>query len=199
MIQGYQIRRVIIVLVAVALLVFLVAAVAGLLRNSLNGGNADATPDDTTLVLTDYDNDTSRLRLTYDGRIIANEQRRSLRITISADERVFELLRGYDGQAVTRKTYPNTSAAYQNMIRAANFEGFATSQNNSLGDDERGVCPAGQRTIAELFDEREVVSRLWSASCGRKLGSLGGDSRALLRLFQAQIPDYRELTRGVRF
>lgn len=198
MIQGYQIRRFIIVLIAVGLLVLLVAGVANLLRNSFGSDDAEATPD-TALVLTDYDTDTSRLRLIYDGRVIANEERRSLRITITSDERLFELLEGYDGVPVKRKSYPNTSAAYQNLVRAANFEGFATARDSNLGDDERGICPEGQRTVTELFDDGEVISRLWAASCNRKLGTLGGDARALVKLFQAQIPGYRDLTSGIRF
>lgn len=197
MIQGYQIRRLVIVLIAVTLLVLLVAGIANILRD--DSGTTDAAPAPEDLVLTDYDTDTSELRLIYDGKVIANEDRRSLRITISSEERVFELLRGYDGQAVTRKTYPNTPSAYENLVRAANFEGFISAQDNNLGDDERGICPAGQRTITELIDNGEVVSRLWSASCGKKLGTLAGDSRGLVKLFQVQIPDYQELTRGIRF
>lgn len=196
--QSYQIRRVIIVLIAVVLLVLLVAGLANLFRNMLGSEEAGADPD-TAIVLTDYDGDSSALRLIYDGRVIANEERRNLRITINSDERVFELLEGYDGRAVKRETYPNTSSAYQTLVRAAAFEGFAIAQENNLGDDERGICPEGQRAVTEVYDHGEVVSRLWAASCNRKLGTLGGDSRALVRLFQAQIPEYRELTSGVRF
>jgi hypothetical protein len=197
MIQGYQIRRVIIVLIAVVLLVLLVAGIANLIRGD-NGG-AEATPEPEDIVLTNYDTDDSRLRLIYDGKVIANETRRSLRITISSDERLFELLEGYDGVAIKRKTYPNTSSAYENLVRAADFEGFILAQDNNLGDDERGVCPEGQRTVTELINDGDVISRLWAASCNRKLGTLAGDSKALLRLFQNQIPDYKELTQGVKF
>lgn len=198
MVQAYQVRRAIIVLVAVVLLVFVVAGIANLARRTFSGENAAATEDTANLVLTDFDTTSSSVRLTYDGKIVAREDHRAVRITVTAEQRVIEVLRGYDGDAITRKTYTNTLAAYQTFVRAINYEGFAESQNNKLGDDERGICPAGRRMVTELFNNDELRARLWFATCSRKLGTLAGDAPALLSLFKAQIPDYIELTRGVK-
>lgn len=199
MVQAYQIRRTVIILLAVVLAVFAVVWMANLARRSFSSDGADAARDAETIVLTDYDTSSSRVRLLYDGAVISREEHRALRITVSADQRVIEILRGYDGDALKRKTYPNTLAAYQTFIRAINYEGFSSAQNNKLGDDERGICPAGRRTVTELFEDGDSILRLWSATCSRKLGTLSGDSPALLLLFKNQIPDYSELTRGIRF
>lgn len=148
--------------------------------------------------LPDYDNQNSYVRLTYDGPVVARENHRAIRITVTPKQRKIEVLKGYLGAAAIKKTYSNDIESYETFIRAINYNGFAQSRSSSIGDDERGVCSSGTRTITELFNDNEPVFRLWSASCDKKLGTLKGDSRNLLKLFQKQIPDYSELTRGIR-
>lgn len=198
MVQAYQVRRVIIVLVAVVLLVFIVAGIANLARRTFSSNDATATEDTGAFVLTDFDTTSSSLQLTYDGKIVAREDHRVVKISVSADRRVIEVLRGYDNSVITRKSYPNTLASYQTFIRAVNYEGFADRKDNKLGDDERGICPEGRRTVTELFNNDELRSRLWHATCSPRLGTLAGDARALFTLFKLQIPDYVELTRGLK-
>lgn len=185
-------------MLAIVLLVVAVIGIASFARRTFSGGDAEATEDNVTVSLTDFENTSSRLRLTLDGPVVSAEEHRAIRISVSASERVIEILRGYDGAAISRKAYPNTIAAYQTFVRAVNFEGFASRQENKLGDDERGICPEGKRTITELFEQEIVRLRLWAVTCDKDFGTLSGDARGLVSLFQDQIPDYRELTRGIR-
>lgn len=191
-----MIRRILVVIGIVAIVILAVAGIVRLAGGSDDSSDGQTLAAETTLI--DYDNDTSSLRLTYQGKIVGREDYRELRFLVSANERKLEVIQGYNGSVLRRKTYRNDATAYAVLLRALNFEGFTASQGNELGDDHRGVCSRGNRTIAEVFDDNERQLKLWSASCDDEAGTLAGDDRQILRLFQNQIPDYRELVRGVR-
>lgn len=196
--QGYQIRRVIIVIVAVLLLVLIVSQVAKVFRN-ITGDSSGLVQTASVIDVKEYANPDSKIYFTYDGSIIAPEDHRLIKFTISADQRIIEIMRGYDGVVINRKSYPNTLKSYETFIRAIDYEGFDTDKSNNLGNDERGICPSGTRQVYELFNNHESVFKTWSVSCSKKLGTFDGDSRSILKLFQKQIPDYSELTKGVKF
>lgn len=183
--------------VVIAIVAIIVIAIMGIVRLATGGGdNQEASVPPASLL--DYDNDSSAVHLIYEGEIVAREDYREIRIQVSADRRRIEVVRGYDGTVIERKTYRNSQAAYSTFLRALRFEGFDESQSNELGDDHRGVCPDGNRTIVELYDDGTREFKLWNASCDDDLGTLAGDERDLRELFEDQIPDFRELTRGVR-
>jgi len=179
------------------LIVIVVMTVVGLAN--LIGGGDDEAPEEDAVTLIDYDNDTSAVRYTLDGSVKGRDEHRQVRITVSQDQRIIELLEGYDGKVLERKTYSNDLAAYRVFLRSLAFEGFEATQEGTAGDDERGICPNGKRYIFELLDNNSEIIRNWRASCSVQLGTLAGDYRDMKRLFENQIPDYRDVTRGVRF
>lgn len=183
--------------VVIGLVAIVIIAVVGIVRLA-TGGDDSPIGDATQVELLDYNNDSSSVRLTYEGEIVAREDYRELRFTVSPTLRRLEVIRGYNGQVIERKTYRNDQAAYSVFLKALNFEGFDQSRSSPLGDDHEGTCPRGNRTIVELFSEGTRELKLWSASCDRDLGTLDAQERDLRRLFEAQIPDFRDLTRGVR-
>lgn len=189
------------ILVVLAIVAIVILAITGIVRLATGGGD-DTGGDSQTLAaetsLLDYDNSTSSVSLTYEGAIVGREDYREIRYSVSPTRRRIEVVQGYNGTVLRRETYRNDAAAYAVFLRALNFEGFAEVQENELGDDHRGVCPTGNRTIVQLFDDGQRQLKLWSASCDDKVGTLAGNERRLRRLFEVQIPDFRELTRGVR-
>lgn len=198
--QNYQIRRVALVVVAVIAIVFIVSQVASLFRRATTDDTNDTTQATTQIggALIDYADQDSSVQLTYDGPIVAREDHRSIRVTVTADTRRIEVLQGYSGSALIRREFKNDENAYAVFLRAIDYEGFASDQKNKLGDDERGICPSGKRTIVELRNGGESQLRLWSASCDKDAGTLAGSSRNLLKLFQDQIPNYRDVTDNIR-
>jgi len=183
-------------MLAVVLLVFGVVQLANLFRRSDNSSSITQTAD--LLDLPDYAAADSRVVLTQQGEIIAREDYREIKISISPNRRTVEIISGYNGRVIDRRSLANDRAAYAVFLRAINQFGFDESKGNDLGDDERGICPGGNRTVTELLNDGEPIFRLWAASCSDRLGSLAGDADELVELFEAQIPDFRDFTRGVR-
>lgn len=196
--QSYQVRRVILIIIAVVALVLLVSFAASLFRRITSNNSVSTAITQPDIVLTDYEGQNSSVVLTYDGPVIAREEHRAIRITITPEKRTLEVLGGYNGSALVIKDYPNTASAYSVFLRAIDYEGFTLDQTGRYGEDERGICPQRPRTIVELFNNSSRLMRLWSSACDRKFGTLKGDSQDLFNLFKKQIPDYRELTKDVR-
>src|SRR5215203_3849994 len=80
-------------------------------------GSGTSTPSKTAASrvtkLADYANKESSVSWTMQGRVVGEDQFKSVRITVTPHARTIELLNGY-GQSVERKTdYSNTADAYQ--------------------------------------------------------------------------------------
>jgi hypothetical protein len=146
--------------------------------------------------LTDYDHLNAIISHTTQGKLVGENERLGVRISISRSERKIEILRGY-GETVERSnTYPNSQAGYEAFIRALDNAGFTKSRISKFSD-YRGVCPLGNRYIYDLSYNEQHVTNLWSTSCNRTEGTFAGVPTLTLQLFQRQIPDYAQQTRGL--
>jgi hypothetical protein len=139
--------------------------------------------------LLDHDNSDTSMKVTTQGRLVGEDQRRSIRITVNQSQRTIEVLQGYENRVIKSQSYPNNAAAYSTFIRAVNNAGF-TKFRKGANSDERGACPQGQRFIFELNKGSERIQRLWGTSCTSSEGSLAGNSPRIRQLFHDQIPGY---------
>lgn len=153
--------------------------------------------DETEIVLSETNEQGSQVQFTTYGAIVADEEFRAIRFTFDQQQRVMEVLNGYTLAIQDSYEFPNTAAAYETFLFALENEGFMNSQLSEF-ESERGLCSAGTRSVYELFIDGESEHRTWSTSCRSTKGTFAGNARSIERLFQAQIPDYRELTRQVR-
>lgn len=160
------------------------------------GGNNQAEKGTPQTVLTEYVNSDAVTRLTIDGKVVGKEKHYAVRVTVGRNNRTIEILNGYDGQVVQSREYDNDIAAYNVFLHALENAGFA-NEKEAKEEDETGVCPTGNRYIYELTENGNDEVRLWSTSCSRKEGNFAGKASLVRRLFQAQIPDYQEVTRNV--
>jgi hypothetical protein len=164
------------------------------------GGTPDQhTPAGTTLLpLPEYAGTTAEVSQTIQGIVNGDEMHRSIRVTISSDSRQLEIIEGYSGDVISRKTFYNTEEAYAVFLRAINGAGFlAKLPKSKFPADERGQCPLGQRYIFTLNQDDEDLSRTWASTCGRAVGTSGANTSTLLTLFRNQIPNYSSLTSDV--
>jgi hypothetical protein len=163
----------------------------------------DPTPSTTTqtgkkqVLLADYESKPATASLTTRGEVTADEERRAIRISVSAQERVIEILEGYNETVVNRQSFANNENAYKIFLSALDTAGFTRGQETEI-KDERGFCPLGRRFVYRLQDGSEQVLRTWNTTCAEKQGSFGGNGRTIRRLFEQQIPDYRRLVRDVK-
>ena len=161
-----------------------------------------ATPTDTEVVTTkqvvDYaDAANSEVRLTIEGNIVAQEEFRSIRITVSDNQRTFEILQGYEGSAEERKTFNNNPNAYRTFLTGLQNTAFMATQDPDPTILSDAACPQGRRFRYEIIEAGEVVHSSWSTSCSRRHGNFAGDQGSVIRLFQLQIPEYNDLSRGL--
>lgn len=177
---------------AIVLLIFVVILIV----------RRDPTPSTASQVgeervsLAEYENKPAVASLTTRGEITADEERRAIRISVSAQERVIEVLQGYNETVINRQSFTNNDNAYKTFLSALDTAGF-TRQQETPFTDERGVCPRGRRYVYKLQDGSEQVFRAWNTSCSERQGNFGGSGSTVRRLFEEQIPDYTRLVRDV--
>lgn len=132
------------------------------------------------------------------GELKAQEDYREIRISVSQSIRKLEVIEGYNNKTIESKSYSNTKAAFDAFVNALGPAGFRVEESNAIQDTEAGMCPLGKRYIYEIRVSGEQKQRLWSSSCRKINGTASANRRLVEELFQNQIPDYRDLTRGTR-
>lgn len=173
--------------------------VAGLIAGVLSIASPDSTPETSTETTTaiSYAEDDSEVIYTEYGGIVADEEYRAIRITVSAQARTIEILSGYDLVVADRSRLPNTSRAYEAFLHALDTTGFSEAQAGAP-EREDGVCPSGKRYVFEAVVDGETDQRTWTTSCSRSEGSFAGNRSRTARLFEDQIPEYRDFVRDTR-
>lgn len=186
--------------IAVLVLFFIMAM--GIVVLAKLGSNSSDKPEQKAAVqerqLNDYAGSTSaKVVMTTQGAIVGNDVFRSIRITVTRDQRTIEILDGYTNEVQSSKTFANNQAAFEAFLWALRNAGYMNTRTVKVTDD-RGVCPQGLRYSYELWDNDEQLHRSWSTSCTTKDGTFGGASATVQRLFQNQITDYSDIISGVR-
>lgn len=181
------------VLAVLGVIVVAILAIVLITRGPRGSKNTGNTPK--KVVISQQNTDSTSAIFTTQGKVVGEEQFRSIRITISQDERRLEILTGYDGTVSTSQVYPNTPSAYATFLSSIEKAGFGLSRKSAI-TDPTGVCPLGRRFIYELKDYDEKLINLWTTSCG-KSGNFAGRTNTVGALFRAQIPDYQSQVKGV--
>lgn len=160
--------------------------------------NDDQNPTNApkVLKLVDYAEKDSVVTLQTDGKLVGEEDRRSVRVSVSANERRFEVLSGYNGQVINTQSFPNTQAAYQAFLSGLSGLGFMSSKKTGITDPQ-SICANGQHYYYALSEGSTKKSDLWSVSCD-KSGTFSGSGKTIRDLFQRQIPEYNQLAQGVK-
>lgn len=181
-----------------ALGILLVALLAIFLITSRPSSNKTKTkpPLSQTLKLPDYSTRNSVVSETTQGRVLGEDQYRAIRVTVNANNRTIDILRGYEGNVLKSESLTNTQAAYDTFLRALDNYGFSKTKTTTF-PDERGVCALSNRFIYDLQDSGKQVIHSWSASCSA-VGSFAGNGPTVRQLFQNQIPDYNDFVSDVR-
>jgi hypothetical protein len=186
----------------VLVLIIIIVAVAALisLGRSLFGGGSTTEPIVNTgkdsLVNTSIDRS---VRMTVRGPIVADENYHSYTITATPTARALTTYTGYLDTQVDTKDLPNSAKAYEEFVyaldRAELMEGTPLEGE---ANDTRGICATGRVYEFEVLQASNSIKKLWTSTCKDAKGSLDANVQQLIKLFQAQIPDYDDLTRKVK-
>ncbi len=165
------------------------------------GGNDNAKkPYDATdqpIVLIDQVNKSSSVQFEIRGNIVAKENFNKIRFTISKNRRLVQLLNGYDEEIVKSISLINDIDAYEQFIYALDNNGFLNELKKQTVTDDRGICYNGREYLFKLRKEGKVVKKLWSTSCGSKIGTSNANRDDINELFELQFPEYRQFASDI--
>lgn len=184
-----------VVLVIVVSIVILVSIARALF---FSGASTDtAVETDTTqqaLVSTSLNR---AVEMTVRGPIVAEEEFRSYRITISPNERTIRSYSGYTKSVIESRTLGNNVAAYGEFVHA--LELAKMTKGTQLEDeyDVSGVCASGRVYEFRLLKDGESVETLWTSTCRGSSGTLEASADQLSTLFIRQIPNASDVIRDL--
>lgn len=200
--KSYKYRRVLPVVITVAIIIIAIVILVTLMRAILfppQQGDTEKKVDITQSALLDTSAD-RMVRMVVRGPIVADENFRSYRITVSPQERKVETFRGYLSELVEQKSLGNNVKAYEEFVHALNRAEMTRGvQFEGDKNDVRGICASGRVTEFSLIKGSEVVEMLWTSSCGGSPGSLRASSEQLHTLFTRQVPDSNAIIRNMTF
>lgn len=134
------------------------------------------------------------VRMTVYGPVVANEERESYEVTVTPSTRRFVAYQGYNQSQLESNNFDNTYEGYQQFVHALARAGFDKERRVSEDQaDDRGACSSGRRYVYELFENGDMIKRVWTTTCGNAKGTFGGTNRVVRELFNRQIPDFRTL------
>jgi len=162
-----------------------------------SGGNK-STPSAVPKLLSSYASTDAEVRLTIDGPINAAQSHQKVQITINSSQATFQQLQGYDGTVVNTQSYANTPNGYYAFLRALEQADFTKGNSSPALANDTGLCPLGDRYNMELIQNGNVLENYWTTTCGG-LATFEGNTDLTLQLFQAQIPNYSNLTENINF
>lgn len=162
-----------------------------------HGGSKPKIPL-TTKTLGSYASTDAEVIMTIDGPVNADQNHQMVRVTVNRDDVMFEQIQGYQNTVVNLQNFANNQYAYVNFLLALAHASFTNGDANPNHSDERGYCPLGDRYIFELRQDNKDLERYWATSCGSPKTYLGAFNLTV-SLFQAQVPQYSDLTQNVHF
>lgn len=184
------------VILFIAVVVLIIAAFISIGRSIFGGSDPVTDPGRTSLLNTGNDRS---VRMTVRGPIVAEEEHRSYRITVSSSERIFATYRGYLERPIDTQELDNNSRAYEEFVYALDRYGMMNG-NEGEGDaiDLRGRCARGSLYEFEVINAGGVVKRLWTTTCRGEDGNLDGEFKLIRNLFREQIPDSNSAIRALK-
>lgn len=179
-----------------AAVIVVVLLVVGLFK-SFNGNDNGNLISTSTYSLSDKTAVDTVARYTVRGPVVADEDYRQVRITISKNSRSVEVLKGYAGVVEKVSTLSNTPDAYTAFLGALSAAEFSDRREGGSSVDPSTTCVTSTKFFYELTLASEKKVDTWTSSCSFKDGNYGGNALGTAQIFKAQIPTYDQLTNGV--
>lgn len=197
---NYRTSRIIPTILTVIVIIVAIAGIVALARLVFTGSTSstEAVVDTSQQDLLNTADGRS-VSMTVRGPIVADEDFRSYRITISPAARQFEAFTGYLDTTTSQQTLANNTAAYDQFVHAldkANLvdgKPFEGEKNNILG-----ICATGKVYEFNVIDNGTSDEMLWTSTCGGSPGSLKASATQLSQLFLNQIPDGSNITASLK-
>lgn len=189
-------KRYFLALILVTILFF--GGVFLLIRLVTGGGDDSNKPQETSEVQKNntLSKDAKKVTYTVYGEVVAEEDRRAIRITITNSERKVEVLKGYDQSIIKSQVLSNKESAFDSFLLALETAKYST-RDTAVKNDEREVCPLGNIYAYEADYDDNSSFRSWYATCDGVKASFRGNRSMVDTLFKAQIPEYNAFVNDV--
>lgn len=198
---NYRNSRIIPIALVLIIVAIAIAALVSLARAVFFSGGQQSTTTQVdisrdALLSTTVDR---AVRMTVRGAIVADEEFRSYRITVTPTSRTLTTYTGYLDRQIDGTVLVNNTAAYEEFVYALDKANLAKGVEFS-GDknDTRGICATGLVYQFEILQDDNSIKNLWTSTCKGSKGSLDANVDQLTELFVSQIPDAQVLIKKVR-
>jgi hypothetical protein len=143
-----------------------------------------------------YANTDTTVQMTIDSPVTAASNHYDIIINVGNIQASLTITQGYGQQVINTQSYPMNTTAYGVFLRSLMLNGFTDGNNSSSLADEQGHCALGDRYIYEVINgQGSDLERYWNTTCGT--GTFEGNISVIHQLFEAQIPDYADLTANI--
>jgi hypothetical protein len=189
-------RKYVLTLIVVAIIFF--GGIFFILNRSSSGSKTTNQESSKSAPQTkQFSDNATEVKYTIYGKVVGDEDRRAIRITVNDSERKLEILQGYDEHVIDSKTFGNNSTAFKDFLLALQGANFSV-HDTSIKTDDKTLCPLGKRYVyeADYYDGSDSL-RSWTTSCTSKGTTFKGSRSTVDSLFRGQITDYDKLTRQV--
>jgi len=188
---NYRTSRILPIILVVVIIIIAIAALVSLARVVFfsNSNTTTAKVDISRDALLNTAEGRS-VSMTVRGPIVADEEFRSYKIDISANNRTIRTYAGYLDTVLAQDTLGNSVAAYDQFVHALDKANLTQGkQFDGEKNDIRGICATGSVYVFQIMDGNSVVKDLWTSTCSGSKGSLDASVTQLMNLFTQQIPD----------
>lgn len=194
----YKTNRSLPTILTVVIIIVAIIGIVSLARLLFFSGSSNPAVVDLSEQTLLSSSDGSGVSMTVRGPIVADENFRSYKITVTPSSRMIKTYTGYLGAVLDQKTLTNNVAAYEEFAHALNKANMVAGQPfEGEANDVRGICATGRVFEYSLERNNELVETLWTSTCSGSKGSLRASTDQLSQLFRAQVPDSSDLIRAV--
>jgi hypothetical protein len=155
-----------------------------------------STPTKPPTPLVDYSNTSTVVEMTIDGPVTADQNHNAVQMIVGQTSSEINIIQGYQNDVINTQSYPNNSAAYGWFLRSLDLAGYSEGKNDPSLTDYRGYCSTGDIYIYQVINGTNTIEQYWNTSCGGQ-GTFKGSYSLVQNLFEAQFPDYSDITSNV--
>lgn len=164
-------------------------------------GNVNKKPqskskDTTNKSLISYASSDASVRMIVDGPVSANETHYQISVMVDRNKTVYEQINGYNGRVLKSKTFHNNQNSFTDFLSALQRAGYMKGDKSQEKANYNGACGLSNRYIFSLNEGGKTIQQFWTSDCGSPKTYLG-NFYLTYELFQAQVPDYSDLTSDI--
>ncbi|MBP9667599.1 hypothetical protein KBD87_02230 [Candidatus Saccharibacteria bacterium] len=186
--KGNRFLPLLIVIVIIVLVIIAIVAIGRALLSSSTPAPTTQKVNSTRQALLTV-GDTRSVSMIVRGPIVADEDFRSYKISVSPDHRTMDVYKGYLDTRTNGTTLGNNEKSYTQFVHALDKADFANVLTGKISSDLRGICATGYVYEFQLGNDGKVVKTLWTSTCSGSKGNLGASKDQLGNLFRVQIPN----------